>query len=172
MDITNLINRYNIYIYERFNALLTSGKKDFTNNDLCKIFEYYSAIKLSQEYNQTFYEYSDIDPCFKEDNKMSRNDTGIDLCNLEDTIVQCKLRDKSLSWGECGTFFGSQNMFYSEHNRIDVRWEYLVITRNESCKLTKNLEDKSDLFIDKVYNKNELLDYCRSLKKFDRTKIR
>jgi hypothetical protein len=41
---------------------------------------------------------------------MSRRDTGIDLCNLEDTIVQCKLRNNSLSWTDCATFFGSQNI--------------------------------------------------------------
>jgi hypothetical protein len=69
---------------------------NFDNFDLAKIFEYYSCIKLSQEYNQIFYEYSDIISEFKELHNMSKNDTYIDACidacNLVDTIVQCKLR--------------------------------------------------------------------------------
>ena len=89
----DLIRRYNKYIYDRTTDLIKSGKDfdDFDNFDLAKIFEYYSSIKLSQEYKQVFYEYSDIDPEFKELNGMSKNDTGIDLSNLVDTIVQCKL---------------------------------------------------------------------------------
>ena len=38
---------------------------------------------------------------------MSKNDTGIDCCDLIDTIVQCKLRKNgnSLCLKECATFF-------------------------------------------------------------------
>jgi hypothetical protein len=51
-----------------------------------------------------FIHYDDIAPDFKEQNQLTRNDTGIDCCNLVDTIVQAKLRDKTLSWKECATF--------------------------------------------------------------------
>jgi hypothetical protein len=80
----DLIRRYNKYIYDRINDLINSGKDivNFDNFDLAKIFEYYSCIKLSQEYNQIFYEYSDITPDFKELNDMSKNDTGIDACKI------------------------------------------------------------------------------------------
>jgi hypothetical protein len=44
-------------IYWRYNDLKNSGKVEFTNNDLAKIFEYYSCIKLYEEYNRYFYEY-------------------------------------------------------------------------------------------------------------------
>jgi len=33
----------------------------------------------------------------------SRNDTGIDCSDLDNSIVQCKLRKNSLTWKECGT---------------------------------------------------------------------
>jgi hypothetical protein len=104
-----LITIYKVQIYNRYNNLIKSGKKsnEFNNFDLAQIFEYYSCIKLSEESKQPFYVYYDIDPEFKEENSMSKNDTGIDACNLLDTIVQCKLRDKSLCWKECSTFFGS-----------------------------------------------------------------
>ena len=72
-------NKYIINIFERYKDLKNSKKESFDNNDLCKIFEYYSCIKLSEEYKKPFYEYNDIDPTFKELNKMTRNDTGIDL---------------------------------------------------------------------------------------------
>lgn len=94
------IQRYNIYIYNRYKDLLNSKKlNELDNNDLCKIFEYYSCIKLTEEYNTFFYEYDDIDPEFKEKNQMTKNDTGIDCSNLIDTIVQCKLR-KNTSLGK------------------------------------------------------------------------
>lgn len=79
----NITNKYLINIFERYSNLKNSNKNEFDNNDLCKIFEYYSCIKLTNEYNKQFYEYDDIEPEFKELNKMSRNDTGIDCCDLE-----------------------------------------------------------------------------------------
>ena len=90
--IKEMNNLYSIYIFERYSDLKKSNKTTFDNNDLWKIFEWYSCIKLTEEYKTQFYEYNDIHPTFKEDNNMSRNDTGIDLSDLNKTIVQCKLR--------------------------------------------------------------------------------
>lgn len=53
-------NKYIINIFERYTDLKKSKKEEFDNNDLWKIFEYYSCIKLSEEYNKPFYEYDDI----------------------------------------------------------------------------------------------------------------
>lgn len=118
-EINKLTTRYNTYIYNRYQDLLKSGKQkeNINNFDLAKIFEYYSCIKLSEEFNQPFYEYSDIEPEFKEQHNLTKNDSGIDACNLIDTIVQCKLRDKSLSWKECATFFGS-NICVDNNNQL------------------------------------------------------
>ena len=74
---------------------------------------------MTEKYNQEFQEYTDIDPEFKEQNKMSRNDTGIDACNLIDTIVQCKLRQHYLGWKECSTFFGS-NLYRDNNKKINI----------------------------------------------------
>ncbi len=97
-------NTYAIYIYERYTDLKKLHKQFLNYYNLAKIFEYYSCIKLSEEYNKPFYEYNDIDPTFKELNKMSYNDTGIDCCDLIDTIVQCKLRTNKLTWKAQFTF--------------------------------------------------------------------
>ncbi len=104
-------NIYYVNIFERYSDLKRSNKQVFNNNDLWKIFEFYSCIKLSEELGKPFYSYDDIDPNFKEQNNMSQNDSGIDCCDLVDTIVQCKLRKNSLTWQDCATFIGSQVIF-------------------------------------------------------------
>ena len=130
---------------------------------ISKLFEWYTCIKLSQEYKTTFYEYSDIDPDFREENKMSRTDTGIDCCDLTNTIVQCKLRSKYLIWGECGTFFGSQVIFDDTKKEKVIRWKNLIISRNSESKLSYNLSSRTDLFVDKPYKLDEFIAYCDNL---------
>src|SRR5690606_33929482 len=130
-----LNKKYLINIYEKYTDLKNSGKntKDFDNNDLWKIFEYFTCIKLAEEDKRPFYEYDDIDPEFKEENKMTRNDTGIDCCDLIDTIVQCKLRADTLTLKECATFFASQTTYHETKKEYMIRWKKLVIARNEGC---------------------------------------
>ena len=160
----SIIEIYKNHIYNRFKALLRAKKiEDLDNKDLSKIFEYFSCIKLTEEYKTAFYEYADIDPEFKELNQMTRNDTGIDCSNLIDTIVQCKLRKDTLNWKECATFFGSQNLFNEELNKTIVRWEKLIIARNSECNLSTNLQEKKRLFNDKTYSRDEIIKYCESL---------
>ena len=163
-DCNNLIERYKIYIYDRYHNLKKSGKKlnDFNNFDLAKIFEYYSCIKLTEEFNQTFYEYTDINPEFKEQHNLTKNDSGIDCCNLIDTIVQCKLREKTLSWKECSTFFGS-NICIDNNKQLIAKWKKMIITRNKDIKLTNNLKHKQELFIDKTYDKQDIIKFCENL---------
>ena len=67
----DMIKNYNINIYERYKDLKKSNKPELDNFDLCKIFEYYTCNKLSEEYKKPFYEYNDIEPKFKELNNMS-----------------------------------------------------------------------------------------------------
>lgn len=158
-----LYNKYIINIYERYLDLKNSNKQVFDNYDLSKIFEYYSCLKLTDEYKKQFYEYDDIDPTFKEDNQMSRNDTGIDCSDLDKTIVQCKLRKTSLTWTECSTFFASQNLFNNELNKATVRWNNLIITRNSDSTLSDNLLVRRRLFIDKPYDRQEMVQFCENL---------
>ena len=156
-------NNYLIKIFERYGDLKKSNKKDLDNYDLSKIFEYYSCIKLSEELLRPFYEYDDIDPNFKEIYQMTRNDTGIDCCDLINTIVQCKLRSKSLCWKECSTFFGSQTMFDKELGKTIIKWENLIIARNKECIISESLLARSKLFIDKTYCRKDIIDFCENL---------
>lgn len=113
--------------------------------------------------NMKYLVYDDIEPDFKELNKMSKNDTGIDVCNLIDTIVQCKLRKGQLSWKECSTFFGSQNIYCEKEKKTIVRWSNMIITRNADSGLSKNLIDRKDMFVDKLYERNSIINYCQNL---------
>lgn len=151
------------YIYERYLILKKSQKQEYDNIDLCKIFEYYVCIKLTKEFETQFYEYSTIPPEFKELNQLSQYDSGIDCCNLIDTIVQCKLRKKNLNWKECSTFFASQCIFDENIKKTIIKWPTLMIARNKDSKLSKNLELRRKLFLDKIYDKNELLSFCEKL---------
>jgi superfamily II DNA or RNA helicase len=157
-------HKYDPIIRIRYNNLIVS-KKEINNFELATLFELYSCIKLEERFKQPFFMYGDIDPTFKENNKMSPNDTGIDCCNLIDTIVQCKLRSDSLTYGECGTFFGSQNIRDRVLNKTIVRWNNLIIARNSDCSLSKNLRERlnSGLFIDHPTDKQEMIAYCENL---------
>jgi len=164
--IEKVILIYNKHIYDRYKSLIDSGKTNelLTNNDLAKIFEYYSCIMLMNEYKEKFYEYDDINPDFKELHQMSRTDTGIDACNLTDTIVQCKLRQSNtnLNWKECATFFGS-NVYTNDEDILSIRWKKMIITRNSDCNLSKHFDCRKKSFKDKTYDRNEMLTYCSEL---------
>lgn len=54
---------------------------------------------------------------------MSYSDTGIDISNMSDTIVQCKLRKESLGWKECSTFFGSN--ISNVDGKLEILWHRL-----------------------------------------------
>ncbi len=166
MEISNLISRYNINIYERLLDLIKAGKNidelDY-KNDLHKIFEWFSCIKLTLEYEKPYYEYSDINPDFKEERNMTRNDTGIDFCNLIDTIGQCKLRTDKLNWSECSTFFASNFYRDKTDNKFKSKWSEMIITRNSESTLSLNLKSNSNMFLDKTYPRTEIISYCKNL---------
>lgn len=153
--------KYVIDIYERYSDLKKSKKEDYDYNDLWKIFEYFSCIKLTNEFGKQFYEYDDISPNFKEENNLTKNDTGIDCCDLIDTIVQCKLRSDTLTLKECATFFASQNIYCNKEKKYMIRWDNLVITRNDKCTISKNLASK--FFVDRKFRKKEIIEYCENL---------
>lgn len=83
------INLHDKRIYDIY--INIHHKKKLNYYDLSKIFEYYSCIMLSKKYDEPFYMYKEIEPSLKEKHGLTRRDTGIDLCNLKDKIVQCKL---------------------------------------------------------------------------------
>ena len=160
----DIIDNYNSKIRELYQSKLISKSPDeLDNNDLAKIFEYYTCIQLTKEFNEEFLTYEDISPDFKEENQMSQADTGIDCCNMKDKIVQCKLRKNNLTLKECATFFASQNSIDPETGDTIIRWKKLILARNSDCKLSTHLQSKSKMFIDKSYDLEDLIQYCNQL---------
>ena len=154
-------------LFKDFDMLSKSGNPlDNLNNNkkLAKCFETYSCIQLIQKYNKLFYQYDDINPSFKEDNQMSKNDTGIDICDMKDTIVQCKMYSKnnSLTWEKLSTFFGSQNISNQEGETI-IRWSKMIITRLDESHFSSNMKTRMKLFLDVTYKKEEFIDYLQNI---------
>lgn len=165
-DKLKLIRLYNHYINERSSDLIRSKPiSEWDYYDLSKIFEYYTCIRLSEQNEKPFYEYDDINPSFKEDNRMSKQDTGIDASDLDKTIVQCKLRMNNLTLKECSTFFASQVIMCKETKKPIIRWENMILSRNSESKLSEHLQFSKDeeRFEDITYETKEVLNYCQSL---------
>jgi superfamily II DNA or RNA helicase len=161
----DIINQYQIYIYERYLDLIAVGKtaETITNDDLWKIFEYFTCIKLTDELKTPIYEYNDIPPEFKEENQLSRNDTGIDCCDLNETIVQCKLRAHYVNLRDCATFLAKQVIFCEKTQRKIIRWPNLILARSKEAKLSDNLRHEAKLFTDKPYSREEIINFCKNL---------
>ena len=134
----SIIDVYNKEIYSLYKDLkLINVHNDY--HKIYKIFEYYSCIMLTKENNTDFYEYNDIPSDFKIINNLSILDTGIDCCDLNDTIVQCKLRSNNLTWTDCSSFIASKTALNKDTNQEYIRWLKCIITRNYDCKLSRNL---------------------------------
>jgi hypothetical protein len=67
-----------------------------------------------------------------------------------------------LTWRECATFFGS-NLIINDSKKLGIKWNRMIITRNSDSKLSSNLLAKNNLFLDKAYDKKELIKYCDEL---------
>ena len=75
-----------------------------------KLFEMYVADHLTRKFDcrdRPFLLWEDIDHETKEARGLTGADTGVDVTDGVTTIVQCKLRSRAVTWGECATFFGS-----------------------------------------------------------------
>ena len=166
----NTVYRY--HIYNLYKDLSDEDKLNFKSK-INKVFEYYSCIKLTDEYNTPYYEYLDIPSTFKEENNISILDTGIDCSNLTDSIAQCKLRTETLSWKDCATFIAHKTLFNDETQEEYIRWKKCIITRNSNSELSKNLKYHKFRFIDKLYNLDDLYKYCDNinLNEFNNTQI-
>jgi superfamily II DNA or RNA helicase len=99
-----------------------------------KAFEMYIADRLASARGVPFWIWEDVDPAIKDARGMSRADTGVDVTDGETCIVQCKLRTASLTYGDCGTFFGCA--LAESDGRAFSQWPSLLIARNSCSKLS------------------------------------
>ena len=141
-------------------------ENDKARNDLLGIiFEKYVAMKLTQENKgSVFKTYEQLSCEFKSQNQLSAVDTGIDLCDEKDTIVQCKYYSGSVNWSNLGTFFGSQNNVDLNTGLPFVRWPNMVVAH--VTKLGGRV--RRGLIRDAKYDREEFKEYLKTL---DETKL-
>ena len=159
-----IVDLYKNLIYDEYKKLKNFNKTEFDNNDLWRIFELYSCIKLTESKNQTFYPYDRIDVDFKEKYSLSKNDTGVDFCNLIDTIGQAKCR-RHVNWRDCSTFFGSNQYIDENTGELTIRFKKQIITRPKDSILSNTLLEKKKfrLFEDIQFDKKDIIEYCENI---------
>ena len=155
---------YNKVIYNLVKNYENITERNFI--ELALAFEYYSAIILSNEYNKQIYHYNCLVLVYKEENNLSKRDTGIDLCDKIDIIGQVKLRSNTLNWKELSTFVAQINQYDSITKKRYIKWQEPILIRNSCSKLSPNLEEHLNFKIcdDKPLKLKDFYDYCNNLK--------
>ena len=123
-----------------------------------KIFEYYSAIKLTNMLKTPFFVYQDFPSCKKIKNNFPVRDKGIDLINTSLNIIgQCKYYSSktTITYGKLSTFLASDKL-------VGKNLKYYLL-RTDDCKIdsfVKNMIDREEIYDVKIY-KQEFLEYLK-----------
>jgi superfamily II DNA or RNA helicase len=133
------------------------------NKQKSTLFEIFTCIHLYRKTGNKFFLYSEIEPAYKEKYQLPSFDMGIDLCDQDNTIVQCKLWENTLNWNSLSTFFGSALYKCSDDNKIKSGWDNLIIARKDSSKIGRNLKIKGELFIDEPIKITDMYNYINSI---------
>ena len=104
-----------------------------------KVFEMFVAERMARERGRAFWLWEDLPHEVKAARGLVRRDTGVDVTDGETTIVQCKLRARTVTWAECATFFGCAVAYAG--GAYTVLWRELVLARNACSALSPNLAE-------------------------------
>ena len=152
----------NFYRGKLSNKLLDFNIDSSNNEQLAKLFELYSCLILSELHDKKYLHYEDISGDFKEENGLTQNDSGIDFCDLQDTIGQCKLYSKTstITYKSLATFLAGQII-----NRGIVRWPIPMLVRLIESKVSNTLRDyiRKKRFDDIALDKKVFMDYLHTL---------
>ena len=99
-----------------------------------KVFEMFVAERMSLERGAPFWLWEDVPHETKVARGLVRRDLGIDVTDGATTIVQCKLRARTVTWRECATFFGCA-LAYAD-GAYTAMWRDLVLARNACSRLS------------------------------------
>ena len=155
-----------------YKKIIYNSIKDYEDISKCNFyelaipFEYYSAIILSNEYNRKIYHYDELDMIYKEENNLSKKDTGIDLCDKQDIIGQVKLRSNPLNWKEISTFVAQINQYDHTTKKRFIKWQEPILIRNSCSKVSPNLQEhlNFNICVDKPLQLEDFYNYCNNLK--------
>ena len=101
-----------------------------------KVFEMFVAERMTIERGVPFWLWEDVPHEIKAARGLVRRDLGIDVTDGATTIVQCKLRARTVTLRECATFFASSLSFGD--GAYHVPWQSLLLARNACSKLSPN----------------------------------
>ena len=109
-----------------------------------KLFEMFTARKLSREHGRAFYLWEDVALEVKDALGLPHPDVGIDITDTTTTIVQCKLRSNTLTWTDIGTFLGCalgragrpETETDGTDGALCAAWSEVVVARNECSRLS------------------------------------
>ena len=135
-------------------------KSSIDNNNIPTIFEYYSAIKLTKQFNKEFYVYNDVFKFRKQDFNFPIKDHGIDVTNLSlNSIGQCKYYSSNsyITYKKLSTFLASEKLV---GKKLDF---FLVRTAHSKLDcLVKKMIFRNNI-IDIPINNDEFLDYINNI---------
>jgi len=140
-------------------------KKLLTNNSnmiltMPKVFEYYSAVKLTKRFDRQFYVYEDVFKYRKQNFNFPLKDHGIDVTDLSlNSIAQCKYYSSSsyITYGKLSTFLASEKLVGKKLDFFLLRTEHSKL----DC-LVKKMINRNDI-IDIPINNNEFLEYINKI---------
>lgn len=126
------------------------------------IFEYYSAIEMTNRIGKPFFIYNNFSSIIKGSNNFPVQDKGIDLIEPSLSIVgQCKYysNKSTITYGKLSTFLASDKL-------VGKKLEYYLI-RTDECKLdslVKKMIDRGEMYDIKIY-KEEFIENLKTINK-------
>ncbi len=124
------------------------------------IFEYYSAIHMTEKLGKPFFVYEDILAHKKQENNFPVQDKGIDIIDESlKTVGQCKYYSNNsvITYSKLSTFLASDKL-------VGKPLDYYLI-RTEDCKidtLVRNMINRGDLY-DVPINREDFLKYLKMI---------
>ena len=126
------------------------------------IFEYYSAIHLSNIHQKPFYVWKDLSPFQKKNANFPNTDKGVDITETSFTIIgQSKYysENNTITYGKLATFLSTDKLV----GRNDLQFILLRSHHSIIDKSIKQMIDRKDL-IDISLNNNDFLSFCEEVK--------
>jgi superfamily II DNA or RNA helicase len=126
------------------------------------IFEYFSAIHLSQTYNKPFFVWKDLSPTQKKNANFPNTDKGVDISEESFTILgQSKYYSESntITYGKLATFLATKTLV----GRNDLQ---LILLRTHHSSISSDIKmiiQRKDL-TDIPINNSHFLSYCEEIK--------
>ena len=154
-----MIVNHILYLEKKIKELLVHTPNNLT---FPTIFEYYSAIHLTNLYQKPFYIWKDLSSTQKKNANFPSTDKGVDITDLTFTILgQSKYysENNTITYGKLATFLSTDKLV----GRNDLKFILLRSHHSLIDKFIKPMIDRKTL-IDIPLNNNQFLSFCKDIK--------